>query len=191
MLITSWVWCSPFLHARCRPPLRVLLLSSCVTESRPQNNSRETIMDPPTGLPDPGSEGFWNNVGGRPAFRSPELQPETSEREDLGRELLETKNVCLIGEGFLLGWVWPSKAWYLCPLGRGDGEWLLGGNHLGALSCWKALLSEFFPKIPCLLQAKSLSPVQPCESTECSPIGFSAYGASPGRNTGVACHGLL
>ena len=120
MLITSWVWCSPFLHARCRPPLRVLLLSSCVTESRPQNNSRETIMDPPTGLPDPGSEGFWNNVGGRPAFRSPELQPETSEREDLGRELLETKNVSLIPWGEALSMM--GVAWAV-PLkeGRGGG----------------------------------------------------------------------
>ena len=193
MLITSCFWCLPFLRSLRRPPLLVLL-SFCISECRPQYNSWE-IKDRTTRLPDPACEGFWNNVRGRLRSMSQELQPHTQHswdlREDLGRELLETKNVCLIGEGLLLGWVWPSKAWYLCPLGRGDGEWLLGGNHMGALSCWKALLSEFFPKIPCLLQAKLLSPVQPCESTECSPIGFSAYGESPGRNTGVGCHGLL
>ena len=30
-----------------------------------------------------------------------------------------------------------------------------------------------------------------CNPTDCSPLGFSAHGDSPGKNTGVGCHALL
>ena len=30
-----------------------------------------------------------------------------------------------------------------------------------------------------------------CNPTDCSPPGFSIYGDSPGKNTGVVCHALL
>ena len=30
-----------------------------------------------------------------------------------------------------------------------------------------------------------------CDSTDCSPPGFSVHGDSPGKNTGVGCHSVL
>ena len=30
-----------------------------------------------------------------------------------------------------------------------------------------------------------------CDPMDCSPLGFSAHGDPPGRNTGVSCHALL
>ena len=41
----------------------------------------------------------------------------------------------------------------------------------------------------CVLQ--SLSPVQLCDTMDCSPTGSSVLGDSPGKNTGVGCHALL
>ena len=130
MLITSWVWCS-------LSPLSPRVL---IRESRAQNNSQET-MGPTSGLPDSASEGFWNKAAGRPASRSPELEPSALPAPELwsqgwGRDLLQTKNVSLIpGEGFSLEWVPPVPV----PLGRG-GE--------GALGSCKALLSEFYQRWP-------------------------------------------
>ena len=31
----------------------------------------------------------------------------------------------------------------------------------------------------------------PCDPMDCSPPGSSVHGDSPGKNTGVGCHGLL
>ena len=41
------------------------------------------------------------------------------------------------------------------------------------------------------VKVKSLSPVQLCNTMDCSLPGFLCPWASPGRNTGVACHALL
>ena len=81
MLITSCVWCLPFLRSLCRPPLLVLL-SFCISECRPQHNSWE-IKDRTTRLPDPACEGFWNNVRGTLRSMSQELQPHTQHSWDL------------------------------------------------------------------------------------------------------------
>ena len=127
MLITSWVWCS-------LSPLSPRVL---IRESRAQNNSQET-MGPTSGLPDSASEGFWNKAAGRPASRSPELEPSALPAPELwsqgwGRDLLQTKNVSLIpGEGFSLEWVRPVPV----PLGegRGGGPGFLQGFALRILS---------------------------------------------------------
>ena len=154
MLITFCVGCWPLVHSLCRPPLRVLL-SSCIRESRSQHNSRET-MDLTTGLANIHYEGFWNMAGEDPHLGALSCSltlwtPKTSPERGLGREFLETKEVGLIAWGGALSRMGVAlHCLCLCPWGRGGGECLLGGKHLGALGSCKALLSEFFPKMPCL-----------------------------------------
>ena len=135
------------LYTICRLSGLVLLLPFRVTE----NSLRET-MDPTSGLPDPDYEGCEKNARGRPAFRAlrGSLTPETSGREDLERELLETKKVILIPWGGALSRMGVVVHSLPVPLGAGRGEVSEWRESLGGLGSLPGFTCRILPKdLPC------------------------------------------
>ena len=53
---------------------------------------------------------------------------------------------------------------------------------------WWGLSSALSPVRVCLVAQSRLTL---CDPVDCSPLGSSAHGDSPGKNTGVGCHALL
>ena len=109
-------------------------------------------MDPASGLPDPAYEGSEKNARGRPAFRAlgGSLTPETSGREDLERELLETKKVILIPWGGALSRMGVVVHSLPVPLGAGRGEVSVGWESPGGLGSLPGFTCRILPKdLPC------------------------------------------
>ena len=135
------------LYTNCRSSGLVLLLPSRVTE----NSSRET-MDPASGLPDPAYEGCEKNARGRPAFRvlTGNLTPETSGREDLEREPLETKKVNLIPWGGALSRMGVGVHGLPVPLEAGRREVSEWWESPGGLGFLPGFTCRILPKhLPC------------------------------------------
>ena len=109
-------------------------------------------MDPPSGLPDPTYEGCEKNARGRPAFRAlrGNLTPETSGREDLERELLETKKVNLIPWGGALSRMGVVVHSLPVAFGAGRGEVSEWWESPGGLGFLPGFTCRILPKdLPC------------------------------------------
>ena len=109
-------------------------------------------MDPPSGLPDPSlrvvKEMQKEDLHSQP--RRGNLTPETSEREGLGRELLETKKVNLIPWGGALSRMGVVVHSLPVPLGAGRAEVSEWWESPGGLGFLPGFTCRILPKdLPC------------------------------------------
>ena len=72
------------------------------------------------------------------------------------------------------------------------GFWVLGHMSFGGtqFSTCVTLMRPFLSAVTVAVLVAQLR-LTLCHPMDCSPLGFSVHGGSPGKNTGVGCHSLL
>ena len=70
-------------------------------------------------------------------------------------------------------------------------KWLFSASSLSAIRVVSSAYLRLLMFLPAILSPACASSSLACWWPGCSPPGPSAYGNSPGKNTGVGCHALL